>query len=66
MSVWTHINHPVGDLAHAQARSMTQLFFLLFARVGMIGMAVQPSLEEVSSFLGELASFTLLRTIDKG
>jgi hypothetical protein len=45
---------------------MTQLFFLLFARVGMIGMAVQPSLEEVSSFLGELASFTLLRTIDKG
>ena len=61
----TDINHPVGDLAHAESCDVAELFLLLFAWVGVIGMAVEPCLQVVSGLFGELSSFAL-GTVDEG
>ena len=52
-----HIDHPIGNLTHAQTSGMAQLFFLFFAGVWMVRMAMQPSLEIVRCLLGELSAF---------
>jgi len=61
----TDVDHPVGDLAHAESCDMAELFLLFFAWVGVIGMAVEPCLEVVSSLLGKLSSFAL-GTVSEG
>ena len=64
MNSLTDIDHPVGDLAHAEACRMAKLLLLLLTWVRMIRVTVQPGLEVVGSLFGEFASFTL-RTIDE-
>jgi len=59
------IDHPVGDLAHAEARRVTELLLLLLTWIRMVGVTVKPGLEVISSLLGEFASFAL-RTVDEG
>ena len=64
MNSLTHIDHPIGDLAHAESRRMAKLLFLLLTWVRMVGVTVQPGLEVVGSLFGEFASLTL-RTVDE-
>jgi hypothetical protein len=60
-----HIDHPIGDLAHAQASGMAQLLLLLLAGVWMVRVAMQPGFEIVRRLLGELPAF-FGGTIDEG
>jgi hypothetical protein len=60
----TYVDHPVGNLAHAQTCSVAKLLFLLFAGIRVIGMSVQPRLEKVGCFLGQLTPLPL-GTIDE-
>jgi hypothetical protein len=59
------VDHPIGHLAHAKARSMTQLFFLLLTGIRMIRVTMEPGLEVIGGLLGELAALTG-GTIDEG
>jgi hypothetical protein len=59
----TNIDHPVGNLAHAETRRMAELLLLLLTWVRMVGVTMQPGLEVICSLLGEFTSLTL-RTVD--
>lgn len=52
----TDVDHPVGDLAHAEAGGVAELLFLLLAGVRVVRVAVEPVLEKVGDGLGELAA----------
>ena len=53
----THIDHPVRHLTHAEPGSLTQLLFLVLARVWVIRMAMEPILEIVCHWFWQFASF---------
>ena len=40
----TYVDHPVGDLAHAEPCRMTELLLLFLARVRVVAVAMQPVL----------------------
>ncbi len=52
----TYVDHPVGDLAHAEARGVAELLLLLFTGIRVVRVTVKPGLEVVSGLLGELAT----------
>ena len=61
----TDIDHPVGDLGHAEARCMAELFLLLLRGVRMVGVTVKPSFEVIGGLLWKLAALTC-GAIDEG
>jgi hypothetical protein len=46
------VDHPVGHLTHAEARSMAELLLLLLTWVRMIGVTMKPGFEVVGGLLG--------------
>ena len=64
MNKLTDIDHPVGDLAHAETRRMAKLLLLFLTWVRMVGVTVQPGLEVVGSLFREFTSLTL-RAVDE-
>jgi hypothetical protein len=60
------IDHPIGHLAHAQPRCMTQLLLLVFARVRVIRMTMQPGFQKVCRLLGQLTAFPLRAIHERG
>ena len=51
-----YVDHPIGDLTHAQTSGMAQLLLLLLAGVWVVRVAVEPCLEVVRRLLGELSA----------
>ena len=48
----THINHPVGNLTHAQASGGTELLLLVLAGVWVIRVTMQPIFQNISGGFG--------------
>lgn len=61
----TDVDHPVGDLGHAEASCMAELFFLLLRGVRVVGVTVKPSFEVIGGLLWKLAPLTC-GAIDEG
>jgi len=59
------VYHPVGDLAHAEAGRMTELFLLFLTWIRMVRVTMEPGLEVIGGFLWEFASLALW-TINEG
>src|SRR5258707_3183886 len=62
----TYIDHPIGDLAHAEACLGAEPFLLVLSGVGMVSMGEEPLLEELGDRLGERSSAALLRGGERG
>jgi hypothetical protein len=62
----TSVDHPVGDLAHAEGGGMAELLLLLLTGVRVVGVTMEPGLEVVGGLLGELAALAGGRAVDKG
>ena len=56
----TYIDHPIGDLAHAEACLGAKPFLLVLSGVGMVSMGEEPLLEELGDGLWELSATALL------
>ena len=61
----TDIDHPIGDLGHAKACCMAELFFLFLRGVWVVGVTMKPGLEVISGLLWKLAPLAC-GTIDEG
>jgi len=46
------VDHPVGNLAHAEASRVTELLLLLLTWVRMVGVTMEPCLEVIGSLFG--------------
>ena len=61
----TSVDHPIGELAHAETGGVAEMLFLFLVGVWVIRVTVEPRLEVVGRLLGELA--TLARgAVDEG
>ena len=56
----TYINHPIRDLAHAEARLRAEPFLLVLGGVGMVRVGKEPLLEELGDRFGKLSTAALL------
>jgi len=56
----TYIDHPIGDLAHAEACLRAEPFLLVLGGVGMVSVGKEPFLEELGDWLGKLSASALL------
>ena len=56
----TYINHPIGDLAHAEARLRAEPLLLVLGWVGVVRVGKKPLLEELGDRLGKLSTAALL------
>ena len=57
--VGAHIDHPVGDLRHGEARGVAEHLLLVLGGVWVVRVAMEPGLEEVGGLLGELSALAL-------
>lgn len=55
----TYIDHPIGYLAHAQTRSLTQLLLLILTRIRMIRMPMQPIFQKIGHKFRQFSSLSL-------
>ena len=62
----TYINHPIGDLAHTEARLGAEPLLLVLGGVGVVRVGKKPLLEELGDRLGKLSTAALLGGGERG